>query len=163
MESGRIAGRSGGRRRFLAFIRYVLTALLFNAVVFCGLNARSGAAAAETGPVRILVLGDSLAAGYGLPADQGFVPQLAAALKTLGVNAKVLQGGVSGDTTAGGRSRLDWALQAKPDIVIVELGGNDGLRGLEPHQTKANLEAILARNTATSSTRSSPRSPRRTA
>jgi acyl-CoA thioesterase-1 len=143
MESGRIAGWSGGRRRSFAFIRYVLTALLFNAVVFSGLTAPWSSMAAETGPIRILALGDSLVAGYGLPAEQGFVPQLQAALKKIGIEAKVLQGGVSGDTSAGGRARLAWALKAKPDVAIVELGGNDGLRGLEPRQTRANLDAIL--------------------
>jgi acyl-CoA thioesterase I len=139
MKSGRIAGRGGGRRRFLASIRYVLTALVFNAVVFSAADQ----AAAENAPVRILALGDSLTAGYGLPAEQGFVPQLEAALARLGVKAKVLQGGVSGDTTAGGRARLSWSLKAKPDIAIVELGGNDGLRGLAPSETRANLDAIL--------------------
>lgn len=146
MNTGRIAGRGGGRRRIFASIRYVVTALLFNAVVFSGVAA-SGEAAAESRPVRVLALGDSLTAGYGLPADQGFVPQLEAALAKLGVKAEVQQGGVSGDTTAGGRARLAWALEAKPDVAIVELGGNDGLRGLDPRQTRANLDAILRKLT----------------
>jgi acyl-CoA thioesterase-1 len=141
MKPERKARGSGGRRRYFAFIRYVVTALVFNAVVFSEL----GPAAAEARPVRVLALGDSLVAGYGLPAEQGFVPQLEAALAKLGIKAKVQQGGVSGDTTAGGRARLSWALQAKPDVALVELGGNDGLRGLEPSQTKANLDAILRR------------------
>jgi acyl-CoA thioesterase-1 len=68
---------------------------------------------------------------------------LAAALKADGWDVQVLDGGVSGDTTAGGRSRLDWALADKPDAVMVELGGNDGLRGTEPAETEANLTAIL--------------------
>jgi len=144
MKSGRILEQSGALRRFFASLRYVLTALVFNAVVFCGL-AVSGPAAAEARLVRILALGDSLVAGYGLPAEQGFVPQLKAALAKLGIKAEVQQGGVSGDTSAGGRARLSWALQAKPDIALVELGGNDGLRGLEPSQTKANLDDILRR------------------
>jgi len=139
MESERIAGKKGGRARRFASLRYVLTALVFNAVVFAGIAP----VAAESAPIRILALGDSLAAGYGLPADQGFVPQLKAALAKLGIAAEIQQGGVSGDTTAGGRARLDWALATKPDIAIVELGGNDGLRGLEPAQTRANLDAIL--------------------
>lgn len=129
---------------FLAPIRYVVTALVFNAVVFSG-PAAWAAAAAEAGAVRILALGDSLVAGYGLPTEQGFVPQLQAALAKLGVRAKVLQGGVSGDTSAGGRARLDWALASKPHLAIVELGGNDGLRGLRPSDTKANLDDILRR------------------
>ncbi|HUT49610.1 MAG TPA: arylesterase [Alphaproteobacteria bacterium] len=144
MKSERIVGLGGRRGRFVASIRYVLTALVFNAVVFSG-AAIWDASAAETAPVRILALGDSLVAGYGLPAEQGFVPQLRAALAALGVRAEIQQGGVSGDTTAGGRARLAWALQAKPHVAIVELGGNDGLRGLDPADTKANLDAILRR------------------
>lgn len=93
--------------------------------------------------MRILALGDSLTAGYGLPADQGFVAQLRVALAKLGLRAVIQQGGVSGDTTAGGLARLDWALAAKPQLAIVALGGNDGLRGLDPRQTRANLDAIL--------------------
>ncbi|MDH3233478.1 MAG: arylesterase [Alphaproteobacteria bacterium] len=104
-----------------------------------------GVSAAETAPVRILALGDSLVAGFGLPTEQGFVPQLRAALAKLGVRAVIQQGGVSGDTTAGGKARLAWALQAKPQVAIVELGGNDGLRGLDPAETKANLDDILRR------------------
>jgi len=142
MKSGRIAGRGDGWRRLAAPFRYVLTALVFNAVVF-SVIAASAASAAENGPVRILALGDSLVAGHGLPAGQGFVPQLEAALAKLGVRAKVQQGGVSGDTSAGGLARLAWALEAKPVVAIVELGANDGLRGLDPAQTKANLDAIL--------------------
>ena len=126
-----------GRR--IVPLRYVLTALFFNAVVLFGLPA----SAAEPGAIRILALGDSLTAGYGLPADQGFVPQLRAALEKLGVRTVIQQGGVSGDTTAGGLARLDWALAEKPQLAIVALGGNDGLRGLNPRQTRANLDAIL--------------------
>jgi len=144
MESKRIVGLGGRRRRFGASIRYVLTALVFNAVVFSS-SAIWSVAAAETAPIRILALGDSLVAGFGLPAEQGFVPQLRAALAALGVRAEIQQGGVSGDTTAGGRARLAWALQAKPHVAIVELGGNDGLRGLDPADTKANLDDILRR------------------
>lgn len=144
MKSGRIIGLSGRRRRFLASTRYVLTALVFNAVVFSS-SAIWSVTAAETAPIRILALGDSLVAGFGLPAEQGFVPQLRAALAARGVRAEIQQAGVSGDTTAGGRARLSWALQAKPHVAIVELGGNDGLRGLDPADTKANLDDILRR------------------
>ena len=92
--------------------------------------------------MRLLALGDSLTAGYGLPPGQGFVPQLQAAL---GARARVLDAGVSGDTTAGGLARLDWALAERPQAALVELGGNDGLRGLAPAQTEANLAAILGK------------------
>ncbi|MBX9700843.1 MAG: arylesterase [Acetobacteraceae bacterium] len=99
-------------------------------------------------PIRLLALGDSLTAGYGLPAGQGFVPRLQAALDARSGAprpVRVLDGGVSGDTTAGGLARLDWALADNPDCVIVELGGNDGLRGLPPAGTYRNLAAILDR------------------
>lgn len=96
-------------------------------------------------PVRILALGDSLTAGYGLPPGQGFVPRLEAALKARGRNVQVLDAGVSGDTSAGGLARLDWALADAPQAAIIELGANDGLRGLEPRRTRANLAAILDR------------------
>lgn len=106
---------------------------------------RSAAAQPGAGPIRLLALGDSLTAGYGLPAGQGFVPRLEAALRERGRAVRVLDGGVSGDTTAGGRARLDWALADRPQAVIVGLGGNDGLRGLDPRETRANLAAILDR------------------
>jgi len=101
-------------------------------------------AAAEP-PVRLLALGDSLTAGYGLPPGEGFVPRLQAALAAAGRAVRVIDAGVSGDTTAGGLARLDWALADQPQAVLVELGGNDGLRGLPPQQSKANLAGILDR------------------
>ncbi len=99
-------------------------------------------AAAET---RILALGDSLTAGYGLPAGQGFAPQLERALRAKGHDVRVIDAGVSGDTTAGGLARLDWALGDDPQVAIVELGANDALRGLDPDQAFRNLDAILTR------------------
>ena len=107
----------------------------------------SGAAPAAAAPLKILALGDSLTAGYGLPPGQGFVPQLQKALKDASIAAEVQDGGVSGDTTAGGLARLDWLLADDPQLVIVELGANDALRGLDPGQAKANLGAILAKLT----------------
>ena len=101
------------------------------------------AGAANAAPIRILALGDSLTAGYGLPHDQGFEQQLQAALRARGDDVQILDGGVSGDTSAGGLARLDWALADRPDAAIVELGGNDGLRGIDPKATQANLAAIL--------------------
>jgi acyl-CoA thioesterase I len=95
--------------------------------------------------LKILALGDSLTAGYGVPAGQGFVPQLEKALRAAGIDAQVLDGGVSGDTTAGGLARLDWLLAQDPQVVIVELGANDALRGLDPGEAKANLDAILSK------------------
>ncbi len=104
-----------------------------------------GRAARAASPARIVVLGDSLAAGYGLAAQDAFPARLEAALRADGLDVRILNAGVSGDTTAGGRARLDWALADRPDAVIVELGANDGLRGIDPVATFANLDAILRR------------------
>jgi acyl-CoA thioesterase-1 len=97
------------------------------------------------GDLRILALGDSLTAGYGLKESESFPAKLQAALAAKGIAAQVINGGVSGDTSAGGLARLDWALADDPDIVIVELGANDGLRGLDPAKIRENLDAILKR------------------
>ncbi len=122
---------------------YGLVQALVNVSVVAALLLCAPAGAAEA--VRILVLGDSLTAGYGLPRGAAFPARLEKALRAGGVDARVINAGVSGDTTAAGRARLDWALAGKPDAVIVELGANDGLRGLDPEITFANLDAILTR------------------
>lgn len=103
------------------------------------------ATASAQAPVRLLVFGDSLVAGYSLPPDASYPAQLERALKAKGVNATVLNAGVSGDTTAAAASRLDWALADKPTHVIVELGANDMLRGLAPEQARSNLDGILTK------------------
>lgn len=103
------------------------------------------AARGATRPLRLLALGDSLTAGYGLPPGEGFCPQLEAALRARGREVTVLNAGVSGDTSAGGLARLDWALAGQPDAALVELGANDGLRGLDPGAMERNLAAILER------------------
>ena len=100
-------------------------------------------ASAHAAGVRLLVLGDSLTAGYGLPVADGFQAKLAAALRVAGREVTVVDAAVSGDTSAGGRARLDWALAEGADAAILELGANDGLRGLDPVGTEANLSAIL--------------------
>lgn len=102
--------------------------------------------AAAADPIRILVIGDSLSAGLGLPASQAFPARLEAALRARGHDVAVINAGVSGDTTAGGKARIGWSLGGppRPDAVIVGLGSNDALRGLEPGDTRANLDAILA-------------------
>jgi acyl-CoA thioesterase-1 len=99
--------------------------------------------AAHSAPIRLLVLGDSLTAGYGLAHTEDFQAQLAEALRAHGHDVTLLDGAVSGDTTAGGRARLDWALDGGADAAIVELGANDGLRGVDPADVDANLTAIL--------------------
>jgi acyl-CoA thioesterase-1 len=100
---------------------------------------------AQAAPIRILAFGDSLTAGYGLAHADGFEAQLQAALRAQGHDVDILDGGVSGDTSAGGRARLDWVLADRPDAVILELGANDGLRGTDPREMQANLTAILDR------------------
>ena len=123
---------NGWGRRFL--VGYGAATLLVNVAI--------GEAMAE---IRILALGDSLTAGYGLPAHASFPSQLEAALRAEGYDVRVINAGVSGDTSAGGLARLDWALADDPQIAIVELGANDGLRGLPPAELEKNLDAILTR------------------
>ena len=113
--------------------------LLFLLAAFFAVPAAAG------GGLRLLAFGDSLIHGYGLKAGDSFPEQLQAALLARGHNVAVINGGNSGDTTAAGRARLDWALADRPDLVLVELGGNDVLRGLEPAETYRNLDAILTR------------------
>lgn len=107
----------------------------------------AGAApAAAADPIRILAFGDSLTAGYGLDdLSSAFPAQLERALRAKGHDVRVIQNGVSGETTTGGLNRIDWALGEKPDAVIVALGGNDGLRAIDPAQTEKSMRGILAR------------------
>jgi acyl-CoA thioesterase-1 len=91
----------------------------------------------------ILDFGDSLSAGYGLAPEQAFPVRLEAALRREGIEVRVVNGGVSGDTTAGGLARLDWALVDKPDLVILELGANDALRGIDPATVRDNLDKMI--------------------
>jgi len=101
----------------------------------------AGALHADT--ITVVALGDSLTAGYGLPEGQGLVPQLESWLQAHGSDVVILNAGVSGDTTAGGLSRLDWSTPPETDALMVNLGGNDMLRGLPPEVARANLAAIL--------------------
>jgi acyl-CoA thioesterase-1 len=100
-------------------------------------------AASAAEPVTIAALGDSLTAGYGLAPSDGFVPRLQAWLDAREADATVVNAGVSGDTTAGGLSRVDWTLADEVDAMILALGGNDFLRGIDPAVSRANLDAIL--------------------
>ena len=134
MRQGSRQGQYGGRR------------LLVHLGVALAAAVTSSADASPRAPL-IWAFGDSLAAGYGLPPQQGFAAGLQAALRRAGVAATVRNGGVAGDTTAQGRARLRWGLRglgATPDLVIVELGANDMLRGLPVAQARANLDAVLA-------------------
>jgi acyl-CoA thioesterase I len=96
-------------------------------------------------PVKVLALGDSLTAGYGLKQGEGFTDQLQSAFRKMGRPVTVINGGVSGDTSAGGLSRIEWALADKPAVVIVELGANDMLRGVDPASTRQNLSEIIVK------------------
>ncbi|MFW2543209.1 arylesterase [Primorskyibacter sp. 2E107] len=101
------------------------------------------AGSASAADVDILALGDSLTQGYGLIEQEGFVPQLRSWLENRGYDVRVVNGGVSGDTTAGGFARVEWSLTPEIDAMIVTLGGNDLLRGIAPDVARANIEGIL--------------------
>lgn len=117
------------------------------AIVNLWLLAGFGAAHAAdySAPIQIVALGDSLTAGYMLKPDAAFPVQLAAALKAKGYAVDISNAGVSGDTTAAGLERFDWAIPEGTEAVIVELGANDALRGIDPKETRANLDAILTK------------------
>ena len=122
------------------FVRYGLRAIGLKAAVIAALLS-GGAARAE--PVDILALGDSLTQGYGLVEQEGFVRQLHEWLTERGHDVRIVNGGVSGDTTAGGLSRVAWSLTPEIDAMIVALGGNDLLRGIPPETARSNLDGIL--------------------
>ena len=112
-------------------------------IVAAILTLASGSVCAA--PVKILAFGTSLTQGYGLPPGTEYTTVLQEKLKAVGVDARIVNAGVSGDTSADGLSRLDWSLADKPQAAIVEMGSNDALRGLAPAQTEKNLNAILAK------------------
>jgi acyl-CoA thioesterase I len=123
---------------------------LFNATFRAALAVSSVclllcATAAPADAAKLLALGDSLTAGFGLPENQGFTARLQAALDADGRKVEIINAGISGDTTAGGLARLDWSLADHPDFALVELGANDALRGTDPKETENNLDQILAR------------------
>lgn len=116
--------------------------LLLVLTASCALGSIAAAQARES-ELRLLALGDSLTAGYGLDNEASFPAQLQAALRGRGLMVTVINAGVSGDTSSGGLARLDWALADQPDAVIIELGANDGLRAVDPEVTRNNLAAML--------------------
>lgn len=128
-----------GVRRLAGKLRHGLVAGVFT------LAAAVSVAAAATAEIRLAALGDSLTQGYGLEQGEGLVPQLERWLNEAGHAVSVLNAGVSGDTTAGGLARLDWTLGDEPDAMMIILGGNDLLRGIDPAASRANLDAILTR------------------
>jgi acyl-CoA thioesterase-1 len=118
------------------------------AVVICGylVYANASAADQDSRVIRVLALGDSLTAGYGLQdINDAFPGQLERALKAKGHNVTVINAGISGDTSTGGLTRLEWSLAEKPDAVIVSLGANDGLRAIDPAVTEKSLTGIVER------------------
>ncbi len=127
----------------------MLSAAIVAAMVLIALPAALRAETPSAGPsqtpIKLAVLGDSLTAGYGLPLEAAFPVRLEKALRAKGLKVDVLNAGVSGDTTTGGRDRLDWSIPDGTDAVIVELGANDALRGVDPAVTRAALEDIIKR------------------
>ena len=118
----------------------------FSTTIVLGLVVALSGGVAVAAPVRILAFGDSLTQGYGLPPGQDYPTVLQQALRSRGLDVVVVNAGVSGETSAGGRARLDWSLadpKGMPDAAIVELGANDGLRGLPVSEMEKNLDAIL--------------------
>ncbi|WJR78606.1 arylesterase [Bradyrhizobium sp. NP1] len=136
---GTSAPRVEGFRRLFAHM-LVLTVALMTA-----LGASTPAMAAASRPIKMVVLGDSLSAGLGLSGPEAFPARLQKALKAKGIDVDMVNAGVSGDTASGGRDRLDWSVPEGTEAVIVELGANDALRGLDPAVTRAALSDIVAR------------------
>jgi acyl-CoA thioesterase-1 len=132
-----VAAVEGKRRLFVHMIVWVLA--------LSGVAVASLPAVAAAKPVAMVVLGDSLSAGYGLPAAAAFPAKLEKALRSSGLDVKISNAGVSGDTSSGGRDRLDWSVPEGTDAVILELGANDALRGTDPEVTRAALSDILTR------------------
>jgi acyl-CoA thioesterase-1 len=121
----------------------VFNASLSPALVAAGLWLLTGGTPAFAHIPVILDFGDSLTAGYGLAPEQAFPARLEAALRQQGIEVHVVNGGVTGDTTAGGLARLDWALGDKPDLVILAFGANDALRGIDPATVRDNLDKMI--------------------
>jgi acyl-CoA thioesterase-1 len=135
--------RSHNGPTFTGMIRRSIAAALLSIFL---IGASPPTPAENLGRPLVLAFGDSLTAGYGLDQGLGFAPQLQATLRRHGIAATVVDGGVSGDTSEAGKARLGWTLDGldrKPDLVILELGANDMLRGLDPGLTERNLDAIL--------------------
>ena len=123
------------RENFYKFLIYFL----------CIVGSCLIAATSHAREIKLLAFGDSLIAGYGLPKKDGFSDQLEAVFNHAGTRLKVINAGVSGDTSAGGLSRIDWALGSNPDAILLELGANDSLRGIDPKITKTNLQKIITK------------------
>jgi acyl-CoA thioesterase I len=119
--------------------KHILGSILLSVSLLAPLGAEA------TQPIKILAFGTSLTQGYGLPPGTEFTAILQQRLKEAGINAAIVNAGVSGDTSSDGLSRLDWSLADHPDAVILEMGSNDALRGIDPALTEKNISAILAK------------------
>jgi acyl-CoA thioesterase I len=150
MGDGEMGMKAGSRRAVQGQGRYGAMLMGFNAICLRRLAAAACLIlfplVAQAAPLKIMAFGDSLFAGYGLSSDADNIPsQVEKILKVDGHDVTMVNAAVSGDTTADGLARLDWSLQDKPDLVLLELGANDALRGLDPDRAKTNLDGILAR------------------
>jgi acyl-CoA thioesterase I len=141
---GTSATRVEGLKRMFAHIRVLIVALMTAGPVLAQAQAQAPATASAK-PVKMVVLGDSLSAGLGLSASAAFPARLQKALDDKGIKVDMINAGVSGDTTSGGRDRLDWSIPEGTEAVILELGANDALRGTDPAVTRAALTDILTR------------------
>ena len=129
----------------LRVLRFAVFAIVFSFLSFNSETLSVGVASdAQKPALKVLMLGDSLTAGYGLGAGETIPDKLQAALLMQGIEAQIINGGVSGDTTAGGLARMDWLFaDGPPDVLVIELGANDGLRAIDPEATSRNLEAAI--------------------
>nr|WP_176721846.1 arylesterase [Bradyrhizobium sp. LMTR 3] len=139
---GTSTARVEGLKRMFAHIRVLIVAMMTAGPVLAQTQAP---ATAPAKPVKMVVLGDSLSAGLGLSAPAAFPARLQKALSDKGIKVDMINAGVSGDTTSGGRDRLDWSIPEGTEAVILELGANDALRGIDPAVTRAALSDILTR------------------
>jgi acyl-CoA thioesterase I len=137
---GTSLGEVEGAWRIVAHVLVLSLLLLAPATVYA-----QATAARETKPVKMVVLGDSLSAGLGLSAPAAFPARLQKALQSKGIAVDMINAGVSGDTSSGGRDRLDWSVPEGTEAVILELGANDALRGVDPKVTRSALTDILTR------------------
>src|SRR5207253_10327778 len=141
---GTSAARVEGLKRMFAHIRVLIMALMTAGLVLAQAQAQVPATAPAK-PVKMVVLGDSLSAGLGLSASAAFPARLQKALDDKGIKIDMINAGVSGDTSSGGRDRLDWSIPEGTEAVILELGANDALRGIDPAVTQTALTEILTR------------------
>jgi acyl-CoA thioesterase-1 len=141
---GTSAGLVERRARWFVHILVLTVGVMTGGTVFAQ-SPPSPATGANDKPIKMVVLGDSLSAGLGLPAASAFPARLQKALKDKGISVDMINAGVSGDTSSGGRDRLDWSIPEGTQAVIVELGANDALRGIDPKITRAALTDIVSR------------------